>query len=199
MPTVVLRHTREPRRRLTVVAMRNPPADESGRSMWSEACGEGSHHDCPHLLGHGTEFNPRRLRLESGVVLCKCACHSSCPANGTRMMVPEQTWRESCTCPGAQDRRAKLDRTDGRSRDSSQGHLEALYAVRARAAGMSREEIKDAYVAELHSRGLAVPAEPAFDGIVDAIACYNRLGAGLLGRSLAGLAKFFGDPPKSPR
>jgi hypothetical protein len=147
------------------------------------------------MCGYGGGPNPRRLRLESGMVLCKCECHSSCPVTGKRTAVPEEEWRESCTCPGTEEELARRDQADG----SSRGYIEALDAARARAAGMSREEIKDVYEAELHSRGLELPAEPVIiDACVEAIARYCGREAGLAGRSLASLAKLLGGTSSPP-
>jgi hypothetical protein len=174
--------------------MRNWIADVFERSLRSPACGDGTHDDCPHKCGYGGGPNPRRLRLESGLVLCKCECHSSCPVTGNRAAVPEEEWRESCTCPGAEEELAGRDLADG----SSRGYIEALGAARARAAGMSRDEIKDVYEAELHSRGLELPAQPVMDACVDAMASYCGRGAGLAGRSLDSLTKLLGGTSRPP-
>jgi hypothetical protein len=178
-----------------VIAMPNWMADVFERSLRSPACADGTHGDCPHMCGYGGGLNPRRLRLESGMVLCKCECHSSCPVTGKTTAVPEEAWRESCSCPGAEGERVRQDQADSRSR----GYIEALDAARARAAGMSREEIRDVYEAELHSRGLELPGEPVMDACAEAIASYCGRGAGLAGRSLAGLAKLLGGMSRPPR
>lgn len=177
------------------MAMRNWMADVFERSLRSPACADGTHDDCPHMCGYGGGPNPRRLRLESGVVLCKCECHSSCPVTGKRTAVPEAEWRESCTCSGTEGERTRRDQADG----SSRGYLEALDTARARAAGMSREEVKDVYEAELHSRGLEPPPEPVIDACVEAIARYCGREAGLAGRSLASLAKLLGGTSGPPQ
>ena len=67
------------------------------------------HENCPHLNGYGGTLNLRRLRFEPATLLCKCACHSSCPLTGKRGFVREQTWHESCTCSGAEDERPRRD------------------------------------------------------------------------------------------
>jgi Domain of unknown function (DUF4143) len=74
---------REAGHRRTVMAIRNWTANMLDRSLRSPACADGTHDDCPHMCGWGGGLNPRRLRLESGMVLCKCECHSSCPVTGT--------------------------------------------------------------------------------------------------------------------
>lgn len=93
--------------RRTVTAMRNPRADD--HEDQAPACILGEHENCPHLNGYGSMLNLRRLRFEPGTLLCKCDCHSSCPLTGKRAFVREQTWHESCTCPGAQDERPRRD------------------------------------------------------------------------------------------
>src|SRR5690348_11052271 len=67
------------------------------------ACVAGAHGACPHMQDHGGGFNPRRLRMEFGALLCRCTCHSACPviAAGRRMTVPWNVWYRSCTCPGS--------------------------------------------------------------------------------------------------
>ena len=48
-------------------------ADENERVPRTVACSRGVHGDCPHLMsGFGGGFNPRRLRLEFGGLLCQC-------------------------------------------------------------------------------------------------------------------------------
>ena len=106
------------------------------------------------------------------------------------MTVPEQTWRESCACPGAEDRRAKVDRA--RARD------EAMRAVQARAAGMSREQIKDLYRTELRGRGLNIPPETVLDAEVnlitgDLVAALHCLGQSP-GPFMRLVGKTFGPP-----
>jgi len=61
------------------------------------------------MSGFGGGFNPRRLRLEFGGLLCQCDCHSSCPVVGNRGSVSIPVWRELCTCPGAEAERARHD------------------------------------------------------------------------------------------
>jgi hypothetical protein len=114
---------------------------------------------------------------------------------GERTALPEEEWHESCTCPGAAQERARRDHADEHSR----GYIEALDAARARAAGMSREQIKNVYEEELHARGLEPPAEPVLDACVDAIARYCGREAGLAGRSLASLARLMGGASRPPR
>jgi hypothetical protein len=88
--------------------MRNRWADQFERFHRSQACARSDHDECSHLCGFGGGFIPWRLRFEFGAVLCKCECHSSCPVTGAQAAIPEQTWRESCTCPGAEQERQRL-------------------------------------------------------------------------------------------
>jgi hypothetical protein len=142
--------------------MRNRWADEFERSLRSEACADGRHDECPHLDGFVTGLNPRRLRFESGAGLCKCDCHSSCTVTSSnRVAVSVKTWRECCTCPGAAAERVR--------RQELESALDAAQAVREIAAGKSREQIKDLYLAELRGRGLTIP-EDFLDAQVDALA-----------------------------
>ncbi|MGE5288757.1 MAG: hypothetical protein ACM3ML_16480 [Micromonosporaceae bacterium] len=154
----------------------------------------GAHQDCPHASGVAGGFNPRRLRLEFGVGLCTCECHRSCPVAGRRRAVAFRTWRQSCTCPGAERERIRLDEAGidypgfreqwEQHRRDSQAAREVFQAVRAVARGKTREEIRQLYVAELRSRGLTVPPEEALEAIVDWIRGNPLPGARLLGRSL---------------
>jgi hypothetical protein len=169
--------------------MRNARADEFDRHLRSPACSRGAHENCPHLSGFGYGPNLRRLRLEVGQTLCKCECHSSCPITSNRITVPAQTWRESCTCPGAEDERALRDRARTRAQHHSQAQKEAMDAVRARAAGKSREQIKDLYQAELRARGLDIPPEDILDAHVSLITGDYLAAARVVGRTLVGLAK----------
>lgn len=154
---------------------------ELGQVGKSPACTCEAHGDCAHVFGLGGGFNPRRLRLELGARLCPCSCHSSCPVtlSGKRMTVPLKTWRESCTCPGAEPERRRLDEDGVDLRDfdeiwedarhSSRARKEAFQVARARSAGKGREEIREIYVAELNARGLEKPSDAVLDAIVDRI------------------------------
>ena len=153
---------------------------EFGQVGKSRACTLGAHGDCTHFVIAGGGFNPQRLRLEFGAGLCPCACHSPCPvaARGKRLTVPTEVWRESCTCPGAEHARRR-----------SRARKEAFESARARAAGKSRDEIRDIYVAELHARGLAAPGEDLLEAVVDQITGNPLPAVRLAVRSLAQLGK----------
>jgi hypothetical protein len=137
--------------------------------------------------------------LESGAGLCKCDCHSSCPVTSTRITTSPQTWRQSCTCPGAQAERIRNDQAGAqfpdfgelwaKSQQEAQSIREAFRATRASAAGKSREQVRDVFIAELRSRGLEIPREEILDAHVDALTGNYLTGLRLLGRSVASLWK----------
>ena len=189
---------------------------EFDQQFRTRACNGAAHRDCPHILGPGGGFNPRRLRLEFGAGLCKCTCHASCPVTITaakRLTVPMKAWYTSCACPGAEPERRSMDEAGieipdfGELREQAQrdsrARKEALMAARARAAGRSRQEVREIYVAELSARGMKVPAEPVLDAIVEHITTGNPLPAARLlgeslvqlGKGLYGLARLFGPGP----
>jgi hypothetical protein len=106
-----------------------------------------------------------------------------------------KAWYASCTCPGAEVERQRLDDAGIKVRDFTEyreerqrrrrEYTEAAAATRARAAGSDREEIRELYIAELLARSLKVPAEPVLDAVVDHIITGNPLPAvRLLGESL---------------
>ena len=128
----------------------------------SPACDAEAHGDCAHLVAVGGGFNPRLLRLEFGAGLCPCPCHSSCPVatEGYRLTVSPETWRDSCTCPGAEQ-----ELQDARHR--SRARKEAFESARAQAAGKGRDEIREIYVTELKAQGLASPGKDVLDAVVN--------------------------------
>ncbi len=178
------------------------PWTEYEQAFWTPACISDRHEPCPHFSGLGGGLNLRRLlRPEFGASLCRCSCHSSCPVTpaGGRMTVPAETWYASCICPGAAQARRSLDEAGvefpdfGReweqARRRSQAYKESFRAARARAAGGSRAEIREIYLAELRSRGLKIPADPVLDAVVDHISGNPLPAARLLAESLAELGK----------
>jgi hypothetical protein len=84
------------------------------------------------------------------------------------------------------------------SQRQSEQRREAFHAAQAKAAGRSREEIRDIYLSELRSRGLKIPAEDALDAKVDAITGDYRASALLMGRALRDLAKLAGSIFRPP-
>lgn len=142
----------------------------------SRACTRGAHAGCAHFVTMGGGFNPRRLRLEFGAGLCPCSCHSPCPVTvqGKRMTVRPEDWRESCTCPGAEEERRRFG-DDGfpdfgkqyeEARQRSRARREAFESARSRAAGKTDGEIREIYLAELNARGQAAPKEEILQAVV---------------------------------
>lgn len=84
------------------------------------------------------------------------------------------------------------------SQRQAEARREAFHAAQAKAAGRSREEIRDIYLSELRSRGLKMPPEDALDAKVDAIAGDYRAAARLMGRTLRDLAKLAGSILRPP-
>jgi hypothetical protein len=179
---------------------------EMREDLRSRACAHEDHGECPHFASIGGGLNPRRLRLEFGAGLCPCSCHASCPATpaGKRMTVPFKVWRESCTCPGADAERHRLDgaglsdppdfdelREEAQRR--SRARKEAYEATRARSAGKSREEIREMYVAESRARGLKVPGDPVLEAVADRITGNPLPAIRLAGESLARMGKALDD------
>jgi hypothetical protein len=169
-------------------------------SLRSRACLRNQHEVCPHFAGVGGGINPRRLRPEFGAGLCPCTCHTSCPVTITtrRLTIPVKTWYDSCTCPGADQERRSLDDAGGipdfgalweESRNRSRARREAFAATKARATGLSREEIRQAYIAELHARNLNIPAAPILDAAVDSITGNPLPAARILSKHLATMGK----------
>jgi hypothetical protein len=113
-----------------------------------------------------------------------------------------QAWRQSCSCPGAAAERARQDEAGEEFPDfreemakyqrATQLRRKAAEAVRARAAGKSRKELKDLYTAELRSRGLKIPPEQILDANIDAITGNYLSAFRWLGRSVASAGKLLG-------
>ena len=160
----------------------------------SEVCRYGHHDACPHVDRFWVGFYPS----QRVVGLCACECHSSCPVTVRREVMPLRAWRGLCTCPGVEDflaGRGELDwdqavvpdfgEHEARQRRNWLERREALDVVRAGAAGMSREQIRDLYVTELRARGLEVPP----DAVLNAQAALIAGDYGLAGRALTGLGR----------
>jgi hypothetical protein len=125
------------------------------------------------------------------------------------MAVPVKTWRESCSCAGAEEERRRQDQAGLEFPDfkehreqyqrDAESRREAFRAVRAAAAGRSREEIRDLYEAELRSRGLPIPSHDILDARVDAITGNFIPLARLAGQSLTDVAKLLHGIFRPPR
>jgi hypothetical protein len=145
----------------------------------TESCDDGAHDRCPHFCSRGTGFDVLQLRVESGMGLCPCSCHSACPVATSRPVLVE-TWYESCTCPGAELTRRAMEESGWDPRDISReaeeirrkarARKDAFNAARARAAGKNQDEIRVIYTAELRARGLNADGGPRTDADVAWIA-----------------------------
>jgi hypothetical protein len=198
--------------------MSNRWAGEFEREQRSPACESDSHRECPHGFARGGGFNPRRFRLEFGHVLCRCDCHQSCPLSGRRAAVSPALWRDCCVCPGAAATQARMAglgievpdfRADlAERRRKSELRRAAASQVRASAAGRSREQVRQLYLAALAERGLPAPADRVLEISLDALTGHygssvRELGraAGGMARSARDIARIFaatGEPPDSP-
>ena len=170
-------------------------------TLFTPACVREVHQDCPHLSGMGGGFNPRRLRPEFGAGLCPCACHASCPViiTAKRMTVSMKAWHTSCTCPGAEHERQRFAEDGFEIRDFtemredaerlSRARKEAFEAARARAAGKSREEIREIYLAERRARDLKVPSDRVLEAIVERITGNPLPAVRMAGESLVRMGK----------
>jgi hypothetical protein len=184
--------------------MRDETWAEMRRDQQTDACRSGQHAECAHRSGMGGGLNPRRLRFEAGAGLCTCICHQSCPvADETRLTVPFRTWRERCTCPGADADRQRLDDAGidfpdldelmEERRRQSQASREALQAVRVASGGKTRDEIRQLYIDEMRSRALSVPPDEVIEAHLDWMAGNPLPGLRLAARSLAEVGKAIAD------
>lgn len=159
-----------------VVADARSPSDSRDRSR---ACTRGDHRECGHLsMALRGRTSPRRL--QSTIALCRCSCHSACPL-ADRMPVSLVVWQQLCACPGAEQQRAWKDdpnepwpgfkeareKTQRESRESNEAKRQAFQAARDAAAGKTRDEVRDLYIAELRARGQEVPPEPFLGATID--------------------------------
>jgi hypothetical protein len=194
--------------------MRYPWSDASDLIHRNQACLDDQHDGCPHVRDAGVMgFTPRGIllgvALDFAVGLCKCECHASCPISGRRISIPSREWHDSCSCPGAQAKRdlwalAGIGVPDFREKKAevqreSRLRREAFDAVRARAAGRSRAEIRDLYEDELRARGVRIPADEVLDAKADAIAGDYRSSVRMAGSAVADLAKLVGSMLRTPR
>ena len=153
----------------------------------SRPCTGERHADCGHLLSVARSPGAR-----PAVLLCQCACHSPCPLARRLPLVTREIWQAQCICPGTGLAAGKLDEAEreetpgfagfGREwrerwADSEQKSQQrraaargAFEAARAAAAGKSRAEIREIYLAERRARGLTIPSDLVLDAYADAIA-----------------------------
>jgi hypothetical protein len=187
--------------------------DQVPRTM---ACARDRHAECPHFFGLGGGWlNLLRLQFDDAG-LCQCSCHGTCPLGSTRRWsVPFKVWLNSCACPGGDRARQRFaevgeppdfDKVRERVERDGKARSEAFEAARRAAAGKSRDEIRELYVAELRSRGLEPPAEPFLAATVEHIAGNPVPTARLVAHGLAGLgkgalalARLLRDMPRSAR
>lgn len=187
----------------------------------SSTCPREAHRDCPHFVTvAGRGFIPLRPRIELDTFqcfLCRCSCHAECALGSTRRRaVPFKVWRDSCTCPGADRARQRIAETgtelpdfgeiQERQEQVCQARKDAFQAASRAAAGKSRDEIRDLYLAELRSRGLEPPSERFLEATVEQIAGNPVPSVRLLGDGLAqmakvavGLGRLFRDISRPPR
>jgi hypothetical protein len=183
------------------------------RDDWKEtfrapSCTRDTHNRCPHLFSSG--FNLLPIRPQPGAIMCRCSCHSNCPvAPASRQMrVSAKAWYTSCTCPGADLTRQRMDEAGAEVLDSDelwekakrdvQMRSEAFRAAQDRGEGRGREEIREIYMAELRSRGLPMPSDSALEAAVeritgDSLPSAREMGEGLIetGKLLHGIFKIF--------
>jgi hypothetical protein len=160
-------------------------ASEQDASRRSRACQRDAHGECAHQLQGWGSWDVRRPWDAPHVELCGCPCHSACLLGG-RGHVLTSVFLESCTCPGSRElmeAHTKIWEQAGRPperpfggesvrwvRNRNQQRRAAAEAVRARAAGKSRAEIRDLLIAEMESRKIQVPSAQGLDALTDSIA-----------------------------
>jgi hypothetical protein len=115
--------------------------------------------------------------------------------------VPARTWLESCTCPGAEAARIRfgqegfefpnLDRLWAQGRQEQLSRRDAFEAARAQAAGKSRDEIEELYVAELRARGHEISSQEVLDANVAAVTGDYVPVTHVLGQAVVSSVKFF--------
>jgi hypothetical protein len=74
-------------------------------------------------------------------------------------------------------------------RRRSRVRKEAFTATKARAAGLNREQVREAYLEELHARNLKIPPDPILKVAVDSIMGNPLPAARLLGQHLTAMGK----------
>ena len=179
---------------------------EFDQGFQGRSCEQGDHEACPHFVAMGGGFNPRRLRPEFGASLCRCPCHSGCPIASSRLAVPFKTWKQSCSCRGAEQGKRRLaaagmeppdfpDFAEFREQAEQrrQARRDAFEAARRAAAGKSTAEIQDLYAAELRARGLPVPRAEILAALAERINGNPLPSYKVAGRGLSKWAKHWPD------
>ena len=115
----------------------------------SDPCARHDHDRCPHWVGVGVR-GLWRGRPQQVVVLCADACHRTrrCPLTG-HGAVALTTWREQCTCPGAELTRRSFERSAERRQQ-----LAALIGDVDLSDRPNAELIEDRLRASAQTRGL---------------------------------------------
>ena len=181
------------------------------RDRRSESCDEGAHDRCPHYAGRGNAFSPLERRVQSGLRLCPCSCHSACPVawSGGPWPVPMKSWYDSCTCPGGVLERQSMEESGRGARELAREaeaeerrrkadvRKEAFNAARVRAAGKNQDEIRELYTEELRARGLNTGGGPRTDADVAWIAGNPLPMVVLEGKGLVRIGKGLRDFVKS--
>jgi hypothetical protein len=133
---------------------------------------------------------------------------------GRLPLVSRAIWVGLCTCPGTELAEVRLDeaeqerqdlpdiegllreRREKRARERQEeraARREAWEAARAAAAGKSRAQIREIYVAGLRARGLTVPSDLVLDATADAISRNReKFSVAYSARVLAELGRDFG-------
>jgi hypothetical protein len=156
----------------------------------SRACAGDVHQACGHVAFASPPVPGHRA--ESTIMLCRCSCHRACALGRRTETIAATVWQRCCTCPGAEhERTSHADPGHGlpgfeefwaawktESRQRSEAHKEAFEAARSVASGMTGDEIRDLYIAELRARGLEIPSEPLLAAAVDVLSGHPRAGLG---------------------
>lgn len=110
-------------------------------------------------------------------------------------------WWDTCSCPGSESLRAEgrhqwpggrppdLDEVQRSVQEDREIRAQAQAAAAARSAGLSRAQLRDLYIDELHARGGETPPEIILEAEVDQVQAMLPPGAGTLaGFKMLGLS-----------
>jgi hypothetical protein len=165
----------------------------------SRACADDRHYDCGHVRS-AVRGLASPHRLESTIFLCSCACHIDCPLPPWRS-VPLTAWQELCACGGAEKKQQRAwkedpdnpwpgfqeqqEREQRKSRERREARTQALHATHDAAAGKTRDEVRDLFIAELRARGQDEPAGPFLEADIDLMTGHPLRGLLRIGRHLS--------------